>query len=129
MNTKSKTEFSSYTPEQLSELYKKNPDRFEEIASEALDQACIGRTPEQTIKRRQQQWIIDAQLRKAKTPLERMRIMENIFYSKVYGGEGELAQLMTSLTDLVRSLTGSEQPQVLVPAQKPALYLVKRRAH
>jgi len=131
MNTKSKTEFSSYTPEELSELYKKNPDLFEEIASAALSQACIGRNPEQTIKRRQLQWTIDAQLRKAKTPLERMHIMENIFYSNVFGEEGELAQLMSSCTDLVRTLKGTDQVHTLidtaeVPVRKPALYLVKR---
>ena len=72
MNTKAKTEFSRYTPDELRELYKKNPHHFDEIAVEAISQACIGRTPELTLKRRQQQWIIDAQLRKGKTPLERM---------------------------------------------------------
>jgi len=131
MNTKSKTEFSSYTPEQLSELYKKNPEHFEEIASAALSEACIGRNPAQTIKRRQLQWTIDAQLRKAKTPLERMHIMENIFYSNVFGEEGELAQLMTSCTELVHTLKGTDPVPTLleadpVPVSKPVLYLVKR---
>ena len=31
------------------------------------------------------QWSINAQLKKAKTPLARMHLMENIFYSQVFG--------------------------------------------
>lgn len=134
MNTNSKTEFSRYTPEQLSELYQKDPEHFEEIAREAISQACIGKTPEQTLRQRQLQWTIDAQMRKAKTPLERMHIMENIFYSQVYGADGELAQLMDSCKELIRAVAGIEPgPELvpervieLVPVGKPALYLVKR---
>jgi len=134
MNTNSKTEFSRYTPEQLSELYQKDPEHFEEIASEAISQACIGKTPEQTLRQRQLQWTIDAQMRKAKTPLERMHIMENIFYSQVYGADGELAQLMDSCKELIRAVAGTEPATKLVPERvielvpvsKRALHLVKR---
>ena len=121
MNTKYKTEFSRYTPDELRELYKKNPHHFDEIADEAISQACIGMTPEQTIKRRQLQWTIDAQLQKAKTPLERMQIMENIFYGRVFGAEGELAHLEYSCQELLRLFRWADQ----VPIKKPALYLVK----
>jgi hypothetical protein len=131
-----KTEFSSYTAEQLSELYKRDPDHFEEIAEAALSQACIGRTPAQTLKRRQMQWIIDTQLRKAKTPLERMHIMEGIFYGRVYSADGELAHLMDSCKELIQALggtsSGSTERTVYAeqrePARitKPALYLVRK---
>jgi hypothetical protein len=134
MNTKSKTEFSSYTPEQLVELYKRDPEHFEEIASEAISQACIGKTPEQTLRQRQLQWTIDAQLRKAKTPLERMQVMENIFYSRVFGANGELAQLADSCKELIHAVSGTEGgaeggTEVGIeetPIRKPALYLVKK---
>jgi hypothetical protein len=122
MNPKSVTEFGRYTPEELSELYKKDPDRFEEIARDALSQACLGGTPEQNVRRRQLQWTIEAQLRKGKTPLDRMHIMENIFYGQVFGAEGELAQLMDSCAALLRVARGTEP----VPKQRPALYLAKR---
>ena len=122
MSTELKTEFSRYTPEQLSELYKRDPNQFDEIADDAISQACIGRTPELTLKRRQQQWIIDAQLRKGKTPLERMQIMEQIFYSHVFGENGELAKLIYSCTELIRTIKGPE-----VSIKEPAtLYLVKK---
>jgi len=123
MSTISKTEFARYTPEELSELFKKDPTHFDEIADEAIRQACIGRTPEQTIRRRQLQWTIDAQLRKGKTPLERMQLMENIFYSQVYGLNGELAQLIDGCTELVYALGGSGQ----VATGRPRLRLVKGR--
>lgn len=120
MNTRSKTEFSRYTPDELRELYKKNPHHFDEIAVEAISQACIGMTPDQTIKRRQLQWTIDAQLQKAKTPLERMQVMENIFYGRVFGDEGELAHLVYSCQELLHQFRGNDR----VPTKKPALYLV-----
>lgn len=121
MDSLSLTNFSHCTPDELSELYKINPGRFDELAAAAIEQACIGKTPEQTIKLRQMQWTIDGQLRKAKTPLQRMQIMENIFYSRVYGDDGELARLMCSCMELVHLVGWIDQ----VPAKKPALSLVK----
>ena len=122
MNPELRTEFSRYTPDELRELYKKSPEQFEELAAEAIKQACIGRTPEKTIKRRQMQWMIDTQLRKAKTPLGRMHIMENIFYSRVFGEDGELAHLTENCIGLVRVAVGIEN----VPTKKPLLTLVKK---
>lgn len=120
-----------YSPDELRDLYKKDPKRFDELANDALSQACIGRTPEQTLKFRQMQWSIDAQLRKAKTPVARMQVMENIFYSQVFGEHGELAHLMEECTQLIRiavgakEVVGNEQVLEQVPA-RPALYLVKK---
>jgi len=108
MNPESRMPFSFYTPEGLRELHRKDPNLFTELAEEAIRQACIGRTPEQTVKRQQMQWIIEGQLRKAKTPLGRMHIMENIFYSQVYGDEGQLARLMTGCTEFIRSVRGKD---------------------
>jgi hypothetical protein len=108
MNPDSRTEFSLYTPEGLSELHRKDPNLFAELAEEAIRQACIGRTPEQTVKRQQMQWLIEGQLRKAKTPLGRMHIMENIFYTRVYGDEGQLARLMAGYTEFIRSVRGKD---------------------
>lgn len=116
------------------ELYKRDPQQFEELAQEALSQACIGRTPEQTLRFRQMQWGIDAQLRKAKTPLGRMQVMETIFYGKVFGENGELAHLMQECTELVRVATGTHglpnpEPALAkapVAAKRPILQLVKR---
>lgn len=121
METTDVTEFSRYTPDELSEFYKKDPQHFDELAAAVIDGACIGKTWEQTIKLRQLQWFIDGQLRKAKTPLQRMQIMENIFYGRVYGDDGELARLSQSCNDLVQTVRGMDGST----ARKPALYLVK----
>lgn len=121
MNTKLPTEFRNYSPDELSELYKSNPDRFNELAAVALNQACIGKTQQQTIRLRQTQWFIDGQLRKAKTPLQRMQIMENIFYSRVYGEDGELKQLLYSCNDLLAAVSRIAR----TPIRKPALCLLK----
>jgi hypothetical protein len=106
MEPEPEKDFGCYTAESLSELYRTNPELFTELADEAIRQACIGRTPEQTVKRRQMQWTIDGQLRRAKTPLGRMHIMENIFYSQVYGEDGQLARLISGCTDFIRSASG-----------------------
>jgi len=122
MNPELRTEFSRYTPDEMRELYKKNPEQFDELAADAINQACIGRTPEKTIKRQQMQWMIDTQLRKAKTPLGRMHVMENIFYSRVFGEDGELAHLTENCIGLIRVASGTEK----VPTKKPLLSLVKK---
>ncbi|WP_243373381.1 DUF3135 domain-containing protein [Geotalea sp. SG265] len=103
MNSELKKEFGSYTPTELSELYGRDPDLFDDLAADAISKACIGRTPEETVKLRQMQWTIDGQLRKARTPLERMHIMENIFYDRVYGEDGLLAKLATGWTQVLRA--------------------------
>lgn len=122
MNSESKKEFNDYEPDELSELYQENPDLFDELAGDAIRQACIGRTPEQTLKRRRMQWTIDGRLRKAKTPLERMQIMENIFYGQVYGQDGQLAQLMSSCTEFLRAVVGTDQ----ISGKKSGMQLLKK---
>jgi hypothetical protein len=121
MDTASLTEFIRYTPDELSALYKCDPARFDELAAAAICEACIGKTPEQTIRLRQLQWSIDAQLRKAKTPLQRMQIMERIFYGRVYGAEGELAKLMHCCREVLQVIGGPRE----IPVRRPAVYLVK----
>lgn len=101
MDSESKLGFSSYTPTELMELYRDNPDLFEEMAAGAIRQACIGGTPEQTTKLRQMQWTIDAKLQKGKTPLERMHIMENIFYDQVYSDKGQLYKLIAGWAEVL----------------------------
>ena len=122
MTPESTTELSSYTSDELRELYKRNPKRFDELAADAINQACIGSTPKNALKRRQLQWTIDAQLRKAKTPLGRMQIMENIFYSRVFGDDGELAHLIDNCRELFHAACGTER----APSKKPVLSLVKK---
>ena len=122
MSPESGKKFNHYTPDELRELYKINPDFFDELADDAIEQACIGSTPAKTLKRRQIQWTIDAQLRKAKTAFGRMQIMEQIFYNKVYGIDGQLSQLMSSCTELIRSVSGADQ----VSGEKSGLCLVKK---
>jgi hypothetical protein len=141
MNPNLKGELTSYTPDELRELYKKDPQLFDDLAGKALSKACLGRTPEQTQRFRQMQWTIDAQLRKARTPAARMQVMENIFYSKVFGSGGELSRLMDSCTDLIRAVKGDSvaqapEPERMVVNQaprssesaprRPNLYLVKK---
>lgn len=98
----SKSDLSSYSPTQLRELYQKNAVLFAELADAAIRKACIGKTPAQTLKLQRLQWTIDSRLRKGKTALERMQIMEDIFYGEVYGSNGLLVKLMLNCERLRR---------------------------
>ena len=104
-----KDEFSSYTPDELRSLYKEDPTRFDELAEEAKRKACTAGSPEKTLRLKQMQWTIDMQLRKAKTALGRMNIMEGIFYGRVYGAGGELEKLISNCNRLVRVITGTDR--------------------
>jgi len=126
MNPESRNEFSSYTAQGLSELHQKDPELFAELAEDAIRQACIGRTPEQTLKRQQMQWRIDGQLRKAKTPLGRMHIMENIFYSQVYGGEGQLARLVSGCTEFIRYVSENNRSDIGKETRRENSLLLER---
>jgi len=108
MNARSRTNFSSYTPTEMRELFEKDAALFAELADDAIEQACIGKTPEQTLKLQQMQWTIDSQLRKGKTPLARMQIMENIFYGQVYGSNGQLAKLTFTCGKFLRAIRGTQ---------------------
>ncbi len=122
MIPESKTGLNRCTPDEMRELYKTNPELFDKLAAEAINQACIGGTPEGTLKLRQMQWVIDAQLRKAKSPLERMRTMENIFYGHVFGSDGNLTRIVNTFLKLAHTVSAAEK----VPPGKPTLSLVKR---
>jgi len=113
-----KTELDRYTRDEMSELYKTDPGLFDKLAAEAINEACIGETPEETLKLRQMQRTIDDQLQQAKTPLERMRIMEKIFYSNVF----DLVRIMENFARLIRPAGEVEEVQT----RKPALWLAKR---
>ena len=104
MSSESKPEFGSYTSTELRELYEKDPELFNELSADAIRRGCIGSTPEQTLKLRQMQWVIDSKLRKGKTPLQRMHIMENIFYEQVYGDDGQLTKLITGWNKLLGAM-------------------------
>lgn len=106
MSTKSV--FSLYTPAELRKLFQENPAMFDQLAKEAIKNACSARTPEQSLKLQQLQWTIDMQLRKAKTPLARMHAMENIFYGKIYGEDGQLSKLVSTCKKLVHALTAEK---------------------
>lgn len=105
-----KPRFTSYTPDQLRKLHLDNPQLFDQLAGEAIKAACTASSPEQSLKLQQMQWTIDMQIRKGKTPLARMHIMENIFYSRVYGDNGHLVKLVSGWNELLRAVNGSEVP-------------------
>jgi hypothetical protein len=109
MDTEALAEFDRYTPDELSELYKNDPALFDELAVAVISQACIGHTEEATLLLHQIQWVIDGQLRKGKTPLQRLHIMENIFYGRIFGDDGELAHLAHSWNDLLGDLRRFER--------------------
>lgn len=121
MNTASPKEFIRYTPDELSELYERNPELFDELAAGAIHEFCIGKTPEQSIRLRQMQWAIDGQLRKGKTPLQRMQIMESIFYGRVFGSDGELSKLICGWKEMLHSIGGLYG----ISTRKPTLCLLK----
>ena len=97
-------EFTAYTPGELRELYKSDPALFDELAGEALKKACVARTPDKSLQLQRMQWSIGMQLRRASSNLGRMHIMENIFYSEVYGEDGQLEKLVQTCNSLMRIL-------------------------
>ena len=109
MDTEALAEFDRLTPDERIELYKDDPELFDELAAAVISQACIGHTEEETLLLRQIQWVIDGQLRKGKTPLQRLQVMENIFYSRIFGDAGELAHLAHSWNDLLGDLRRVER--------------------
>jgi hypothetical protein len=114
-------DFSCLKPDELRDLFEQDPERFNQLADDAIRQACNGRTPNETIKLSRMQWRIDAHLRKGKTPLERLRIMENMFYDQVYSSDGHLSKLMAGWASF-QHLKASGRP----PCDKPTLRLLKK---
>lgn len=118
MDSEAIAEFNDYTPDELSDLYKNDREHFDKLAAAVISEACIGKTWQQTVKLRQMQWYIDGQLRKGKTPLQRMQIMEYIFYNRVFGDDGELKKLLQSCNELLDIVS-------VAPTGKPALQVLK----
>jgi hypothetical protein len=116
------TVFSRYTPDELRELYKEDPELFDRLAAEAIKQACIGETPEETLKLLRMQRAINTRLETAKNQHERMETMETIFYGQLLGSDGNLARLMDSCAELAHAVSAPEQ----APASEPLLCLVKK---
>lgn len=116
-------ELTRYSPDEMIALYKHDPALFDELAAEALQKMCIGSSPEETLRKQRMQWSIDMRLRKGKTPLERMRIMETIFYGEIFGTDGHMAHLVSHWRDLLQRVhTTAQIPEI--PKQK--LRLLKR---
>ena len=113
-----KTELDRYTRDEMRELYKMDPELFDKLATEAINEACICETPEESRKLRQMQQTIDAQLQQAKTQLERTQLMEKIFYSNVF----DLVPIMETLSGIIRPAEESEED----PTRKPASLLAKK---
>ena len=99
--------FHELNPEQLRRMYEEDPVSFRRRAKEAIKAACVGKTPQQTLRLQRMQWVIDGSLRKGRTPLQRLQIMEEIFYGKVYGDDGLLMQLKGKFAEVAQHLTGS----------------------
>ena len=104
MDAPSKRKFSCYTPGELRELYETDPARFQTLAAEALRDACVGKTDAQTLKLRQMQWVIEGQLRKQKTPQQKLQEMQKIFYDQLYGDNGLIFKLDSACTRLAQAL-------------------------
>jgi len=70
--------------EKLWPLYKKNPDKFEELRKEIIEQA-INSYPEKYQKRaRGIQFVLDCELNKHKNPISRMNCMVELFWGKFF---------------------------------------------
>ena len=117
-----KSGLASYTYAELWELCEKNPELFDELADDAIRLACTGRTPEQTAELKRLQWTIDAQLRKGKTPLRRLQLMESVFYGKVFGEEGSLSQIKSGWTEIIGITERALRPR----RDHARLHLVKK---
>lgn len=90
--------FVDLSSDEREQLFKKNPALFEELARVALEKACSSQDPERSVALRQMQWNINKELRKSKTPLGKLMIMQNIFYARVFGSDGCLLQIVANAT-------------------------------
>lgn len=95
---KAEKRFVDLSSNEREQLFKKDPALFEELARAALEEVCNSQDPERTVTLRQMQWNIDKELRKSKTPLGKLMIMQNIFYARVFGSEGCLSQIIANAT-------------------------------
>lgn len=110
--------FDVMSHDEMSALCKRDPELFESVTRIAIEQACQASTPEETLRYKRFQWSIDMHLAKGKTPLRRMQLMEELFYEKVYGGNGLLLQLSASCAEIGRLLkTGNSLPTEDTPVQ------------
>lgn len=50
------SDLSDLSPTEMRQLYETDPSLFAELAKDAIRRACIGKTPQQTLKLRQMQW-------------------------------------------------------------------------
>ena len=70
--------------ESLGDLYKKDPDQFEDLRQELIS-AAINSYPERFQQRaRGLQFVLDCELNKHKNPVMRMNRMVELFWEKVY---------------------------------------------
>ena len=122
MDDPPKRTFSSFTPDELRELYETDPDRFNELAAAAIRKACTGRTEEQTQKLRQMQWVIEGRLRKQKTPQQRLQEMQMIFYDQLYGNDGLLFRMDSACRTLAEAFK-----KTAAGGGKPTLRVVEKR--
>lgn len=98
-----KTELDRYTPDERRELYKTDPELFDRLAAEAIQEACLSEDPEESLKLQQMQRTLDEQLQQGKAGLERMQIMEQIFYGSVF----DLTHIMESLARAIPPADGT----------------------
>lgn len=96
-----------YTGEDWADLFKRDRKEFEARRREAIEALISGASAAELPHLRATQWKIDKALRGSKTPLGRMQIMQEIFYSRVYGPGGLLEQLHSSCTEY---LAACERP-------------------
>ena len=68
------------------------------------------------------QWVIEGQLLKGKTPLQKLHDMESIFYDQVYGSDGFIFKLNSAYVSLARALKGADY----TACNKPVMKLVKK---
>ena len=105
-----KTELDRYTPDERRELYKTDPERFDRLAADAISEACISETPEGTLKLREMQRTLDEKLQKGQAGLERLKIMEQVFYGSAF----DLTHLMESLAKAIPPVDGTNRESKVV---------------
>lgn len=114
-----------YTGEDWAALYQRDKKEFEKRRREAIEAAIASASEKQQPELRATQWKIDKALRGSKTPLGRMQIMQEIFYSTVYGRDGLLKQLNSGCEQFLAAWQSLGRPEEKNSRAKPALYVVK----
>ncbi len=99
----------SFDFDKMADLFKADPEAFEEERRRIIEQEIASRPPEIRQKLRQFQWVLDMKRRRCKNPLEACFMYHEMLMDQVYGPDGLLENL-ESLKQMLISKAAGKAP-------------------